>query len=132
MHSVDGVIVIGNVGNFTALVIDCEKMKVIVIVLVIGGQVIYNSLLLLYDTILFSLDYSHEPMPLISNTIFNYQINILSIIYQFKCITIYNMMICISSFAAHSVLCIFLRQDVFVLDQHCRGWDDIKTTSQVC
>ena len=40
------------------IVIDREKMKVIVIVIVIDGQVIYNSLLLSYYTILFSLDYS--------------------------------------------------------------------------
>ena len=41
------------------IVIDREKMKVIVIVIVIDGQVIYNSLLLSYYTIQFSLDYSH-------------------------------------------------------------------------
>ena len=55
---------IGNGGNFTVIVIvivlDHEKMKVIVIVIVIDCQVIDNSLLLLYYTILFSLDYSHQ------------------------------------------------------------------------
>ena len=40
------------------IVKDREKMKVTVIV--IDGQVIDNSRLLLYYTILFSLDYSHQ------------------------------------------------------------------------
>ena len=42
------------------IVINLEK-KVKIIVVVIGGQVIDNySLLLLYDAILFSLDYSNQ------------------------------------------------------------------------
>ena len=64
------VIVIRNNSNFAviAIAIERKEMKVIVI----DGQVLDNSLLLLYYTFLFSLDYSHHPMPLISENIFNY------------------------------------------------------------
>ena len=42
------------------IIIDREKMKVIIGLIVIDGQVIDNSLLLLCYTILFSLDFSHQ------------------------------------------------------------------------
>ena len=61
--------------NFTAKEIDHDKMKV----LVIDGQVIGNSLLLLYYFVLFLLEYSYlkiQPMPLKT---FNNNIDILSI-----------------------------------------------------
>ena len=58
-----------------------------------------------------------------------------SISYQFKCLIIYNMMICISYSNVHSVLGTFQTHDVFVPDQHCRRRAGIKTTSncwEVC
>ena len=78
-----------------------------VIVKVIDSQVIGNRLLLLYYTVLFSLDYSNQfNLCHLSQKIDLFiEFDILSIIYQVKCVDliIYNMMICISSFEAYSV-----------------------------